>query len=143
MIVIHEVRFYETEQDMATLESTRPDTPIRTYDFGVLSGSRICKEIQMELIRGRRYVRDDGTTLVIGAPKQAQEVMGIMFDAWAEKDIRQQETAGNLVDSLRLVRDLERALDLNMKAHKKTTVALSVALLAALGLAAIFSGVLS
>ena len=39
-------------------------------------------ELERELVRGRTFIRPDGTTICIGTSKQAQEVLGIQYEAW-------------------------------------------------------------
>ena len=45
------------------------------------------RPIERETVRGQTFSRPDGTTICIGTSKQAQEVIGIQYEAWeAMKD---------------------------------------------------------
>lgn len=84
MLVIKRIEFFETDRDpLDVLYCSSPNVPVDgvngTIDF----------ELFRELIRGREFVRpSDGKRLVVGCSKEAQEVLGMMYDAWAEMEDR-------------------------------------------------------
>lgn len=78
MIVIKHIEFLETDVDpIKPLKDTPPHTPIFCGD------EPVNREVLSELISGRRFVRpSDGTDIIVGVSKQAQNILGIMYEAW-------------------------------------------------------------
>ncbi len=82
MILIKSIEFYETKMD--PIEIVNPNILYKqslvtsNYDkeYAEVSDLR-------ELIHGRRFRRpSDGTEIVIGVSKQAQDLIGIQYEAW-------------------------------------------------------------
>ena len=82
MLLIKNIEFYETDRD--------PVQIIRqsgSYEaIQVISDRGGCvvplSEVR-ELVYGRRFVRpSDGTDLVVGVSQQAQDVLGLQYEAW-------------------------------------------------------------
>lgn len=84
MLVIKRVEFFETDRDpLDVLYHSNPNLPV----YGV--NGTIEFELFRELIRGREFVRpSDGKRLVVGCSKEAQEVLGMMYEAWEEMQDR-------------------------------------------------------
>lgn len=80
MIVITDVKFMEFDRDEMILAFR---DPYRGIDVRTHEGYETCSAMELqELVRGRRYVRPDGQELVIGVSKQAQDVIGIQYEAF-------------------------------------------------------------
>ena len=81
MIVIRNIDFIETPQDRTEIYHQDPMSPpilLRTQG----DDEYMPVSIVQELIRGRCFRRPDGSELVIGASKQAEEVLGLQYEAW-------------------------------------------------------------
>ena len=79
-----------------------PDIKVEIYSrlamHGVLEETETA--VATEVIYGVRFKRPDGSTINIGTSKQAQEVIGIQYEAWKnlEKELHR---AGSELNSLR------------------------------------------
>lgn len=78
MIVITNVEFVHVDRDPWEILTAGPTAKERHQWRG-----RMTKEITKELIHGRRFTRpSDGTDIVIGTSRQAQEILGLQYEAW-------------------------------------------------------------
>lgn len=85
MIVIRNIDAYEVANDIETvLGGKYPDGLIDIKDPTGQRNERV--SVITEHIKGRRYERTDGTTIVVGFSQQAQEVIGITYEAWENAD---------------------------------------------------------
>jgi hypothetical protein len=96
MIVVKNIDFLETDRDPVELLATTPThMPIWCGEEPVQHDALI------ELIRGRRFRRPtDGVDIVVGVSKQAQDVIGIQYEAWD---------------------NLQKAYDAEQRNHQRTT----------------------
>lgn len=102
MIVIKKIEFLKTDRDIYEIYYShmmdRPESPM------VFDGEFIAPEFFREIIRGIHFRRPDGEEVVVGVSKQAQEVLGLMYDVWED----QRAT----IDMLRSSRDkMEKKID--------------------------------
>lgn len=74
MIVIKNIDFFETDMD-----------PVEVYDNCV---DPTQAEFCVELIKGRKFTRPDGEKVVVAASKQAQDVLGLLYEAWEDLEKR-------------------------------------------------------
>lgn len=80
MIVVKNIEILKTDKDPIELLSTIPP-----YEPIWCEGEPVQHEVLAELIRGRHFHRpSDGAEIVVGVSKQAQEVMGILYESWDE-----------------------------------------------------------
>ena len=81
MIVIKNVEIFEVDRNPIEILST---TLPHQHVFPC-SGDPVSVEVFRELIRGRRFVRpSDGTDIVVGMSIQAEDVIGLQYEAWDE-----------------------------------------------------------
>ena len=87
MIVIKRIDFIETDQDpFEILSSTAPNHYVPVLENN--EPEMISAYALTELIQGTRFRRPDGTNIIIGMSKQASDVIGIQYEAWAESEKR-------------------------------------------------------
>ena len=83
MIVIKKIEFLKTDRDIYEIYYShmmdRPESPM------VFDGEFIAPEFFREIIRGIHFRRPDGEEVVVGVSKQAQEVLGLMYDVWEDQ----------------------------------------------------------
>ena len=98
MILIKSVDFIETDSDPYELYHKYADDKVFFVD-----PKELMKEVEYtsEFVYGKQFRRpSDGKDIIIGVSKQAQEVIGIMYEAW--------ETQAKRYDDLRKACDVER-----------------------------------
>ena len=100
MILISRIEIIDTgDQDPYKIISMHmPDStvPIMTQDG---PDAVKCSHI-IELVKGRRFVRpSDGLDVMIGCSRQAQDLIGIQYDAWKSQE-RLSEGYRNRIDDL-------------------------------------------
>jgi len=79
MILVKSIEIIETDQDpINIIHRNAPSTPIRVNNG---KATALCSEIS-EMVRGRLFVRGDGTEITIGMTQDAQDVLGIQCEAW-------------------------------------------------------------
>jgi len=84
MLLISKIEFLDVDGDETTIFESKPFEPLF-----LRGGEMIQAEVAQELVRGRRFRRpSDGEDVVIGCSKQAQDVIGLQYEAWEnlEKD---------------------------------------------------------
>lgn len=84
MLLISKVEFLDVDGDEQTIFETKPREPLP-----LKCGEMVEAKVAQELVRGRRFRRpNDGTDIVIGCSNQAQDVIGLQYEAWEslEKD---------------------------------------------------------
>jgi len=82
MIIIKHIDFLEVDRTRCEILSKPHFEPIFVKDN---EGPRLgdFAEIHKELIVGRRFIRpSDGTDIYIGVSKQAQDIIGLQYEAW-------------------------------------------------------------
>ncbi len=84
-IIITDVKFMEVDRDPWELVSRCPPYQQRIV-WGDSGEETVNTDTIRELIHGRRFRRSDGTMLLIGCSKQAQEVIGIQYEAWENSE---------------------------------------------------------
>jgi len=74
MIIIKKIEIIETDRDqVALLPMESPNTLV--FPCG--------NQEPVEIIRGRRFRRpSDGTDIIVGVSKQAERIIGIMYESW-------------------------------------------------------------
>ena len=79
MILIRDIDWYETDRDEA--EILRCEDP---FIHIIHNGERQIEETYLirELIKGRRFVRRDGTRYIIGLSQKVAEVLKTPMEAW-------------------------------------------------------------
>ena len=78
MIIIKNIEFLETDKDI--YEIYQQD---HRSNFFKVGDDFVERKIFTELIRGRRFRRpSDGTDIIIGVSKQAQDVIGLQYEAF-------------------------------------------------------------
>ena len=107
MIVIKHIDFYQTANDLNT---------IRCYEHRENRWNELafdaCKNnvnIKTELIKGRIFIRPDGTELIIGCSKQAADVIGIQYEAWDNLQQEHLKAARARDDAYAHIRELSEA----------------------------------
>ncbi len=78
MIIIKNIEFIETDCDPVELPTTtHPYSPV------ICGDEAIPHDVLSELIRGMRFRRpSDGVYIVVGLSRQAQDVLGLTYEAW-------------------------------------------------------------
>ena len=78
MLVIRKVEFLEVNKDpLELLATTQPGMPVECGE------ELVPVDFFKELIRGRRFVRpSDGIDIIVGCSRQAEEVIGLQYEAW-------------------------------------------------------------
>ena len=95
MIVIMEVKAVEVD---------RPIYKIQRFTKLPLLGGEPWKTIpaetvHQEVIKGRRFRRpSDGTDIVVGCSKQAQDIIGIQYEAWENMEKAMNNMTNSFVD---------------------------------------------
>lgn len=86
MIIIKNIDFIETDRDpYEILSTTIPYQPIHVVSND--GPETIDHTILRELIRGRRFRRpSDRKDMIIGVSEQAQDIIGIQYEAWDRLD---------------------------------------------------------
>ena len=80
MIVIKNIDFFRTDMDLIEIFNYT-DPP-----GGVWVGREFLEvEFCKELIKGRRFIRPDGEEVVVGVSKQAQDVLGLLYEDWGKQ----------------------------------------------------------
>lgn len=91
MIIIKNIEIIEVDRDPWELIAKIPMDGV----IPVNGNKYIETKLFIELIGGQRFVRPDGKELIIGCSKQAEEVIGIQYEAWGnmskEWEITRQE----------------------------------------------------
>lgn len=84
MLLITKIEFLDVDGDSHAVVDERQLEPLHPKDIGMTE-----EKIVRELVRGRRFTRpNDGVEIVIGLSKQAQDIIGLQYEAWEalEKD---------------------------------------------------------
>ncbi len=81
MILIKNIEFYETNQD--PIEIVSHMMPYEAIEALSDKGDVVVpiSEIR-ELIKGQRFRRSDGVDIIVGLTKQAQDILGLQYEAW-------------------------------------------------------------
>lgn len=93
MILIEEVKYKEVPNNLAKI--------INYSAFGLNTPLDEQPPSTEEIVHGRQFIRPDGKEVWLGVSKQAQEVIGITYEAWenTQKDL---EYIYKKIDDLRL-----------------------------------------
>lgn len=79
MILVKSIEVIEVESnDFHTIQYCNPDTMIRVNK----GRDMLPASVLLELVRGQRFVRGDGTEIVIGMAQPVQDILGLQFEAW-------------------------------------------------------------
>ena len=83
MLIIKNIEFIETDRDPYEILSHQMSS-YQAIEVMTDKGKDFIGGTELrELIRGRRFVRpSDGLDIMIGVSKQAQNVIGIQYEAW-------------------------------------------------------------
>ncbi|MCP4408813.1 MAG: hypothetical protein GY807_13830 [Gammaproteobacteria bacterium] len=103
MILIESIKVREVPGEHCNIPRL-PGNGMRAW-MGAAPPDSITKEAETETVRGRRYIRPDGTEIVIGMTEQAQDVIGIQYEAWENL---QGMCDANRAESDRLVRVISK-----------------------------------
>ena len=79
MILIRSIDVIEIDRDPAEILAWNMPGDIIPVNGGA---EAVEYSVMAELVQGRRYVRRDGKEIVIGVTKQAQDIIGIQYEAW-------------------------------------------------------------
>ena len=103
MIIIKHIEFIETDRD--PFEIIRQNMPYVGIPVITDEGEDIVEcSLISELIKGRRFRRpSDNKDIVIGVSKQAQDVIGIQYEAWATEFKLRCSLEDRLSDSNRML----------------------------------------
>lgn len=78
MLLISKIEFLDVDVDVHTIFEVKPWEPLP-----LKGGEMVEAKVAQELVRGRRFRRpNDGMDIVIGCSKQAQDVIGLQYEAW-------------------------------------------------------------
>jgi len=81
MILIRHIDFYEVDLDTVYIPLHHGFADIPVLDEAGRKVPAPISEVQ-ELVHGRRFTRPDGSSITVGLSVQAQDVLGLQFDAW-------------------------------------------------------------
>jgi len=85
MIVITDIKYYNTNLDPVVITSSDSMFDNKSFFLGLddLGEEVKSQTIKTELIYGTRFRRaSDGEYIVVGASKDVQEVLGLMYESW-------------------------------------------------------------
>jgi len=103
VILIKNIEFIETPRDPWEIFVTH--LPHEVIPVEGNSGPYAEVSVLTELVRGRRFLRpSDGTDIVVGLAKDAQNILGLQYEAW-------ENMAQELKDTRSQMRQLQRERD--------------------------------
>lgn len=109
MLIVKNIEIIEVDRDPWEIVSlTRPFQAIKVFNPGKNRPERIAENIFREMIQGQRFIRPDGQELLIGCSRQAEEIIGIQYEAWGNMSEVREMTRGQLRKAEKELSDLKQ-----------------------------------
>ena len=118
MLVITNIDTLEVENDIAEIPHWDHDLSPAPHDEVIKNES-----VKAEVVKGRRFIRPDGSEIMVAASVQSQKVLGLMYEAW-ESNTRLinnlHDTAMRLKFDLMVSRGAKDGLERQLITHTST-----------------------